>query len=175
VRLGADGAMLGYLCDADAAAAAHQAGEGANIRIALGGRSGPEGVKPFDGTFRVARLGSGRMRTTGQVSGGRDIDLGPTALLMIGGVGVAVTSKRMQALDQAPFIHLGVEPRQQKILALKSTCHFRAEFESMSEKVIVVIAPGGYLADPARYPYRRLRPGVRLRPLGPDSLPRPAA
>jgi hypothetical protein len=33
----------------------------------------------------------------------------------------------------------------------------------------VVTAPGGYLADPARYPYRRLRPGVRLRPLGPDS------
>jgi len=35
--------------------------------------------------------------------------------------------------------------------------------------VIVVLAPGGYLADPARYPYRRLRQGVRLRPLGPDS------
>ena len=90
------------------------------------------------------------------------------ALLTIGGVGVAVTSKRMQALDQAPFRHLGVEPRQQKILALKSTCHFRAEFEPIAEKVIVVIAPGGYLADPAQYPYRRLRPGVRLRPLGPD-------
>ena len=74
----------------------------------------------------------------------------------------------MQALDQAPFRHLGVEPRQQKILALKSTCHFRAEFEPIAEKVIVVIAPGGYLADPAQYPYRRLRPGVRLRPLGPD-------
>ena len=90
------------------------------------------------------------------------------ALLTIGGVGVAVTSKRMQALDQAPFRHLGVEPREQKILALKSTCHFRAEFEPIAEKVIVVIAPGGYLADPAQYPYRRLRPGVRLRPLGPD-------
>jgi microcystin degradation protein MlrC len=123
----------------------------------------------------VTNLGSGRMRTTGQVSGGRDIDLGPMALLTIGGVGVAVTSKRMQALDQAPFLHLGVDPRRQKILALKSTCHFRAEFEPLAEKVIVVIAPGGYLADPARYPYRRLRPGVRLRPLGPDSLPRPSA
>ena len=77
------------------------------------------------------------------------------ALLTIGGVGVAVTSKRMQALDQAPFRHLGVEPSEQKILALKSTCHFRAEFEPIAEKVIVVIAPGGYLADPARYPYRR--------------------
>lgn len=170
VRLGAEGAMVGYLCDAEAAAAAHMAGAGADITIALGGRSGPEGVTPLNATFRVARLGDGRMRTTGAVSGGRDIDLGAMALLTLGGVGIAVTSKRMQALDQAPFRHLGVEPREQKILALKSTCHFRAEFEPLAEKVIVVIAPGGYLADPARYPYRRLRPGVRLRPLGADSV-----
>jgi microcystin degradation protein MlrC len=168
-RLGAEGAMVGYLCDAEAAAAAHRAGEGATLNLALGGRSGPTGVTPFHGSFRVARLGSGKMRTTGKVSGGRDIDLGPMALLQIGGIGIAVTSKRMQALDQAPFRHLGIEPAEQKILSLKSTCHFRAEFEPIAEKVIVVLAPGGYLADPARYPYRRLRRGVRLRPLGPAS------
>ena len=74
----------------------------------------------------------------------------------------------MQALDKAPFEHLGIVPERQKILALKSTCHFRAEFEPIAEKVIVVIAPGGYLADPVQYPYKRLRKGVRLRPLGPD-------
>jgi microcystin degradation protein MlrC len=166
-RLGAEGAVVGYLCDAEAAAAAHAAGEGHDITLGLGGRSGPPGVTPFQATFRVARLGSGKLRTSGKVSGGRDVDLGPMALLQVGGVGVAVTSKRMQALDQAPFRHLGVEPAQQKILSLKSTCHFRAEFEPIAAKVIVVIAPGGYLADPAHYPYRRLRPGVRLRPLGP--------
>ncbi|HEU0061595.1 MAG TPA: MlrC C-terminal domain-containing protein, partial [Hyphomicrobiaceae bacterium] len=166
-RLGAEGAVVGYLCDAEAAAAARSAGEGQEITLPLGGRSGPAGVTPFHATFRVARLGTGKMRTTGKVSGGRDVDLGPMALLQVGGIGIAVTSKRMQALDQAPFRHLGVEPAEQKILSLKSTCHFRAEFEPLAEKVIVVIAPGGYLADPAHYPYRRLRPGVRLRPLGP--------
>jgi len=166
VALGAERAVLGFLCDEAAAEAAHAAGVGQEIAIALGGRSGPEGVEPFKGTFRVARLGNGTIRTTGAVSGGRDIDLGAMALLTIGGVSVAVTSKRMQALDQAPFRHLGVEPKEQKILVLKSTCHFRAEFEPIAEKVIVVISPGGYLADPALYPYRRLRPGVRLRPLG---------
>ncbi len=166
VRERAEGAVVGYLCDAQAAAAAHAAGEGADISIALGGRSGPDGVLPFEGTFRVAQLGAGKMRTTGQVSGGRDVDLGPMALLQIGGVGIAVTSKRMQALDQAPFRHLGVEPAKQKILSLKSTCHFRAEFEPIAEAVIVALAPGHYLADPTTYPFRRLRPGVRLKPMG---------
>src|SRR5262249_40510089 len=168
VALGAEGAALGYLCDAEAAGAAHAAGEGAQITIALGGRSGPPGVKSFTGTFQVKRLGDGKMRTTGRVSGGRDVDLGPMALLTIGGTSIAVTSKRMQALDQAPFSHLGLEPKGQKILVLKSTCHFRAEFEPIAEKGILGISPGGQLARPPRYPFRRLRHGVRLRPLGPD-------
>ncbi len=169
VAVGAEGAALGFLCDPEAARAAHAAGESAEIDIALGGRSGPEGVLPFAARFRVMRLGDGKIRTTGAVSGARDVDLGPSALLGVGGVAVAVTSKRMQALDQAPFRHLGVEPAAQKILALKSTCHFRAEFEPIAEAVIVVLAPGYYRADPTAYPFTRLRPGVRLKPLGPES------
>ena len=167
VSANAQGAVLGFLCDAEAAKAAHAAGEGAEISLALGGRSGPAGVIPFEGRFRVTRLGSGKVKTTGAVSGGRDIDVGPMALLTTGGVSVAVTSKRLQAYDQAPFRHLGVEPAQQKILALKSTCHYRAEFQPMAEEVIVVLAPGYYLADPTLYPFKRLRAGVRLKPLGP--------
>jgi hypothetical protein len=31
-----------------------------------------------------------------------------------------------------------------------------------------VLAPGYYLADPAAYPFRKLREGVRLRPQGPE-------
>ena len=122
----------------------------------------------------MERLGSGRFRTTGKVAGGRDADLGPMALLRLGGVRVAVTSKRMQAFDQAPFQHLGVEPARERILALKSTCHFRAEFEPLAEAVVVVLAPGYYLADPSAYPYERLRPGVRLKPLGADRQARRA-
>ncbi len=166
VAANAQGAVMGYLCDAEAAKAAHAAGEGATIRLALGGRSGPEGVTPFEASFKVAKLGSGKFRTDGAVAGNRDADLGPMALLEIGGVRVAVTSKRMQAYDQAPFRHLGVEPREQKILALKSTCHYRAEFEPIASTVIVVLAPGYYLADPTDYPFTKLRRGVRLKPMG---------
>jgi microcystin degradation protein MlrC len=166
VAANAQGAVLGFLCDAEAARAAHAAGEGAQLKLELGGRSGPAGVTPFVGSFTVARLGSGKFRSDGAVAGGRDIDVGPMALLTTGGVSIAVTSKRLQAYDQAPFRHLGVAPEKQKILALKSTCHYRAEFEPIAKEVIVVLAPGWYLADPTLYPYQRLRAGVRLKPLG---------
>ncbi|HEY4252392.1 MAG TPA: M81 family metallopeptidase [Roseomonas sp.] len=168
VAAGTEDAVLGFLCDPAAAQAAHAAGEGASLRIALGGHSGPEGVTPLEAEYRVERLGSGRFQTTGLVVGGRDTDIGPSALLRLGGVRIVVTSKRMQAFDQAPFRHLGIEPARERILALKSTCHFRAEFEPLAEKVIVVLAPGYYLADPSTYPFARLRPGIRLKPLGAD-------
>ena len=167
VAANAQGAVLGFLCDAQAASAAHAAGEDAIVALALGGRSGPQCVTPFEAAFRVTRLGSGQFETDGAVSGGRRIDVGLMALLTVGGVSVAVTSKRLQAYDQAGFRHLGIEPARQRILALKSTCHYRAEFEPMAEEVIVVLAPGYYLADPTLYPFKRLRAGVRMKPLGP--------
>jgi microcystin degradation protein MlrC len=169
VEGGAEGVALGYLCDEQAVKAAHAAGKGANITVELGGRNGPEGVVPYRGTFGVKELGHGLIRTTGPVSGNRDINLGPMALLQTEGVQIAVTTKRMQAHDQAPFRHLGVEPKEKKILALKSTVHFRGEFQSIAEDVLIVIAPGEHLADSSKYPYRRLRRGLRLTPLGPES------
>jgi microcystin degradation protein MlrC len=172
VRLGAEGAVLGIFWDPEAAAMAHRAGEGSTIRIALGGKYGPAGVKPYEADFLVSRLGSGQIVSSGVAIGRRKIDLGPMATLTVGGVTVVVSSKRMQAHDRELFRHVGIEPQEQKILALKSAVHFRAEFEPMAETVIVVLAPGGHVVDPGAYDYTRLRAGVRLGPLGPGFAPR---
>ncbi|MBS0530507.1 MAG: M81 family metallopeptidase [Proteobacteria bacterium] len=175
VRLGATDAVLGIFWDPDAAARAHQAGEGKTIRLALGGKHGPAGVKPYEADFVVSRLGSGQIVSSGVAIGRRKIDLGPMATLTIGGVSVVVSSKRMQAHDRELFRHVGIEPAKQKILAVKSAVHFRAEFEPMAEAVIVVLAPGGHIVDPGEYDYARLRAGVRLGPLGPGFKPRAGA
>ncbi|MCC6532640.1 MAG: M81 family metallopeptidase [Burkholderiales bacterium] len=175
VRHQAQGACLGVFYDPAAADRAHAAGEGAEIELALGGRFGPAGVAPFHGRFQVVKLGSGRLRTTGPHVGGRDLDLGKMAQLRIGGVAIVLSSVRMQAHDQAPFRHVGIEPAEQKILALKSTVHFRADFGPLAEDILIVAAPGAHWSDPAKYPYRRLRAGVRLYPLGPAYPGRPAA
>jgi microcystin degradation protein MlrC len=37
--------------------------------------------------------------------------------------------------------------------------------------VLIVRAPGPALADPADFPWKHLRPGMRLRPLGPAFQP----
>jgi microcystin degradation protein MlrC len=45
--------------------------------------------------------------------------------------------------------------------------HFRADFQPIAKDVLVVKSPGPALADPAEFHWTKLRPGVRLRPLGP--------
>ena len=60
------------------------------------------------------------------------------------------SSRRLQAADRAILHHLGVDPATRRILALKSSVHFRADFEPLAEEVLIVAAPGANIADPAR-------------------------
>lgn len=154
--------------DPAAATAAHAAGLGSTITVELGGKHDIPGDKPFPGTFTVSALSDGCFVTTGRSIGGRHIDIGPTAVLTIGGVSIVVANKRMQAYDQDIFRHIGIAPEKQKILALKSTCHFRADFDPIAEKTLVVLAPGAHVVDSSKYPFKYLRKGVRLLPLGPE-------
>lgn len=162
IRQDAQGAVLGLINDAESAAACHAAGLGATIPLMLGGKS--DGV-PLAVTATIEALTDGRFTCTGPMGRGNPADLGPTALIRVSpGVRVIVVTRKMQALDQALFTHIGVQPSEQKILALKSSVHFRADFQPISEQVIVVAAPGPVVADPATLPFTNLRPSLRLRP-----------
>jgi microcystin degradation protein MlrC len=156
-------ATLGMINDAESAASCHAAGEGAEISLKLGGKS--DGV-PVHVQAKVLRLTDGRFVCTGPMAAGNPADLGPSALLGIGPVKVLVVSRKMQALDQAMFRHAGIEPADEQILALKSSVHFRADFQPIAQEVIVVAAPGPVVADPSSLPFGHLREGVRRRPLG---------
>ena len=166
----AQDAVLGLLIDGAAANKAHEAGQGATLAFSLGGLSSIPGDTPCTGEFTVERLGDGKFTCTGPMFKGFRMQLGNMALLRSKsspGVRVAVASRKCQAGDQEMFRHLGVEPRRSRILALKSSVHFRADFEPIAREVLVVKSPGPALADPTEFAWTRLRKGLRLRPLGP--------
>jgi len=160
------GTLVGVLWDPDAAARAHAAGEGATVELALGARTAFPGETPLLARYRVERLGNGRFVGTGPFYRGGRFELGPMALLALGRVRVVVASRKQQAADQAMFRHVGVEPAEATVLALKSSVHFRADFGPIASRVLLVEAPGPNPADPARLPFTRLPPGRRLRPAG---------
>ncbi len=161
VRQQAKGAMLCLINDADSVAACVAAGEAASLPLSLGGKS--DGL-PFACNARVLKLTDGKFTMTGPMGAGNPGNLGPCALIDIDGVRVMVVSHKIQALDQAILRHVGVEPSECPILVLKSSVHFRADFAPIAEQIIVGIAPGPVVADPAILNFRYVRPEVRRRP-----------
>ena len=161
VRQRATGAVVCLINDAASAAACHAAGEGARLDLALGGAS--DGL-PFACSAIVERLTDGRFTLTGPMGAGNPADLGPSVLIDVDGVRVIVVSRKMQALDQAILRHVGIEPAACPILALKSSVHFRADFGPIARQVLVAIAPGPVVADPAILNFRHVPGSVRRRP-----------
>jgi microcystin degradation protein MlrC len=166
VRNGATKAAIGVIVDPESAKAAHAAGDGATVKVALGGKSGIAGDAPFDASFIVEKLSDGKFAAPGPYFGGSRMSLGPSACLRIGDVRVVVASRKAQLADQAMFRFVGIEPTEQSILVNKSSVHFRADFEPIAEKIIICAAPGAMPADTSTLPWTRLRPGVRLKPNG---------
>lgn len=166
-------AVLALLIDPAAAAKAHALGAGARAHFSLGASADRVGGGPVEGEFEVCQLGDGDVACTGPMFAGWHLQLGPMACLrhVDSGVQVVIASIKFQAADQALLRHVGVEPARQAILALKSSVHFRNDFEHLAREVLIVKSPGPCTLDPADLPWRRLRAGVRLGPLGPVHRP----
>ena len=164
------GAVIGLIIDPAAAAAAHEVGEGGLLPCGIGAKVGYAGETPVAAKWRVTRVASGDFVGTGPMFGGAKFHIGPMALVTdrASGVSAVLAAKRIQAVDQEMFRHVGVEPAEVPILVLKSTVHFRAHFQPIAETILCVNSPGAHVSDPVELPYRHLRPGVRLRPLGPE-------
>lgn len=162
---------LGVMYDPATAALAHRTGVGLHMRCALGESvHTPTGMSepPVEGDFRVVALSGGVTVFKGPKMTGFRTQLGPTACLEIDGVLVVVASGRIGAQDRELFRMVGVAPEAMKIIAVKSSHHFRADFEQLvaapDTDILFALAPGLFPADPAELPWTKLPPETRLRP-----------
>jgi microcystin degradation protein MlrC len=161
---GASNTIFGALNDAETAAKAHEFGIGRRIDIQLGEKSGLVGRVPLIANAKVKALSDGHFTATGPMYKGARMALGPCALLQIDGVSVLVSSKAVQTADQAIFKHIGIDPEDKSIVALKSSVHFRNDFDAMASDILVVSSPGPVYADPRVLDFNNIRPGVRRAP-----------
>lgn len=158
--------LFGALHDPEAVLAAQVAGQGNTLALALGGKSDPAfGGAPLQLHARVEHLGDGQFVCGGPMWKGVSQSAGPSALLRIDGIKVLVTSHATQALDLEIFRSNAVDPAAMRVVALKSTQHFRAAYAPIASGILLVDSGG--LASPRldRLEYRRVpRP---LHPLDP--------
>jgi microcystin degradation protein MlrC len=149
-------AVVAMILDPQVAKLAHAAGVGQSIRAALGEQSKMAGHQPLEGEYLVLALGDGNFTATGPMYGGTHMQLGLMARLEIKGVQVLVTSKSVQVADQSIFRHLGVEPAEQSIISVKSSVHFRNDFQEIAGAILLVAAPGPVAADLKQLDYQNV-------------------
>jgi microcystin degradation protein MlrC len=159
---------LGLLVDSEAARKAHEAGMGAVLELALGRAvptfTGELSDAPVQGRFTVKALGDDWCHIKGPMMTGMQVRIGPCACLEIDGILIAVASGKMQMLDRELFRVVGIHPEQMKLVVVKSSNHFRADFTPIASRVLVAKASGPMAADPGDLPWKKLDPRMRTRP-----------
>ncbi len=159
---------LGLLVDPEAARVACEAGVGAQLDMSLGKAvpifSGDLSDAPVQGRFTVRAVSAGACLLKGPMMKGSTIQMGPSACLEIEGIYVAVASGKMQMLDRELFRTVGIHPERMKVVVVKSSNHFRADFTPIASHVLVAKAPGPMAADPGDLPWKKLSPQTRTRP-----------
>ena len=162
---GVTDAALGALWDPEAVALCRAAGAGGHLELLLGGKTDDLHGEPLAVRGYVKLLSDGRFKNRGPMNTGAETRMGQTAVLVCDGVEVVVTSNRVQALDAGLFLSQGIDPARKRVLALKSSVHYRGAFEPLASRVVEVDTPGLSNADLSRYAYRHVRRPIF--PLGP--------
>lgn len=161
IDAGVKGAVVGLIWDPDLAVDAHTAGAGQGFEAVFGRNADAIWRSPA----RVLALHEAPVQGRRGIFAGNTIPLGPMALLDVGGVRVAVASRRVQCADPAFLEALGVDLAAVRCLVVKSRGHFRGGFDEYfgPAEIVEVDAPG--LTSPvlSRFAWTRLpRPVLPL-------------
>lgn len=159
-------ACFGFIYDPEVAALAHEKGVGATIEVLLGGKTDRLHGEPIALTAYVKALTDGKFITSSPMGKGSPVDLGKSVRLQANGVDILVCSVKTQVLDEQIFLLHGIDVTTYKIVALKSSQHFRASFEPISAQIITVDSPGLTTLRFQSFDYKRLqRPVYPLDPV----------
>ncbi|MCR9277044.1 MAG: M81 family metallopeptidase [Pseudomonadaceae bacterium] len=134
-------ACFGFVVDPATATQAHSAGVGSTIEVRLGGHTDDLHGAPIEANAYVKALSDGRL-VLQHMYAGAPLHLGPMAQLLIDGLDVVVASRRSQTFDLEPFLAVGIDVMRYDIVALKSSNHFRACFESLASAIVTADTPG---------------------------------
>ena len=166
-------ACAGPICDPACVQQMIDAGIGAEVTLALGGKLDMPalGLKGSSRQVsgRVKTLVDGEYRNEGPMARGALGDMGLSAVLDTGKVEIAVISRHTEPSDLAPFRLLGIDPAKKRYLMLKSRVHWRAGLGPLAKATVECAGTGVCTSDYGQLDFRRVRRPIY--PLDPDAQP----
>lgn len=124
----AQNVLYGSYCDPPLAKAAHAAGMGGAFTAEFNTLPGTPSHYPLTYEAEVVGLHDGNVVGRLGLLAGRQMHLGPSAAIRIGGITVVVISDRTQTADPMFFEMFGLDIGEAQTVVVKSRGHFRAGF-----------------------------------------------
>jgi microcystin degradation protein MlrC len=156
LALGVRERCLTTVVDGPAVARAIEVGVGSDLTVPVGGRLDPRYSRPVTITGRVRLLSDGRFVFSDQKSRGTEGHMGRAAVIEVGSIAVLVTERPAFTVDPAFYRAVGLEPRDAKIVVVKSALQFRDGYGPFARAMWVVDTPGPSTANFTRLPWTRL-------------------
>jgi microcystin degradation protein MlrC len=161
LRQGLDDVAIAPIRDPQAVAMMVEAGVGANVTLALGGKTDMPSIglkgSPLEVSGRVGAITDGEIVFTGPMYTGVRSHLGRTAALETGRTKIVVTERHHEPFDLVIFRHCGIEPTRVRYIMLKSRIHYRAGFKPIASHIVECQGEGVTSADLSVYRYEKLR------------------
>lgn len=146
-----------FIRDAESAGAAAQAGVGAQVDLAVGGKLDRTAGDPVQLSGVVRLISDGHLRDD---HFDLPINAGHTAVVRAGQTDVILTEHPVTTqIHPNIFRQLGIEPRRRRILVVQSAHLFRDQFEvheRIPRAIIEVDSPGCTNPNVHRFDYKRL-------------------
>lgn len=146
-------AVIGPYWDPVAVDLCLNAGEGAVLNLRVGGKVSTASGDPLDVTCRVMRIHENAFMTG---LSNTPSALGSSVAIDIDGIKLVITSIRNQAIGMDLFTQFGIDLNQQKLIVVKSSQHFYADFSKVAAQVIYLNTPGSVSSELSSLPYNKL-------------------
>jgi microcystin degradation protein MlrC len=156
LALGVRDRCLTTVVDPAAVARAIEAGVGNEVTVPVGGGLDGRYSRPVTITGRVHVLSDGRFTYSDQKSRGTEGRMGRAAVIEVGRIAVLVTERAAFTVDPAFYRSVGLEPRDAKIVTVKSPLQFRDGYGPFAKAMWVVDTPGPSTANLGRLDWQHV-------------------
>lgn len=145
---------MGMIWDPEAVQACMAAGIGQSLKLRIGGKAGATSGPPLEAQVTVRGLAEHHSQQLGHIHD----PLGAAAWVRSGATDIVLISRRTQTLSPTAFTHLGVPLHEARVIGVKSSHHYHAEFSKLSSDCRLVETGAALSLDFARLPYLKRSP-----------------
>ena len=150
------GKALITVTDPEAVNEAIKAGIGSEITVEVGGKIDRTHSRPVKVTGRVKTISDGRFIVKGPMEKNFEANMKRTVVLEVKNIYIVVSESTGPAHDPSLYRNVGLEPRDAKIVVVKSPMGFRAAYEPFAKEIIIVHGPGAATPDLKSLNYRMI-------------------